>query len=227
MQRCLSSICSVLKVSSASDADIVAIVDPNTDVGLRKTLEAKGVFVKAVPSLTWNPANARKRRAPRRLYSFAKFHAWRFTQFRRIFWFDSDVVFFDNPSQIVDKYSSDPQDFVVAAFPQTPPGWSRNDTYINSGVMLFRPSLAVYSGLIRKWMDGRYKPWEGKETEQDVLCFAWDLLGRLIKMDICYNNRHYKWQAKCPPSILGHGWGREKVKACKIQNVGRSPPTTR
>jgi len=220
VKQCLSAVCSLLKVAKPSkDADIVMLVNAHADAQLREQLEAKGVFVVQVPSLVWNKKNSRKVKQPPRLYTFFKFNVWRFTQFERIMWFDSDVFFHKDPIEIANKYSTTPQKFTIAQFPKD--NLPEGVVYANSGVFLFQPTIKVYSGLLRKWFDGDYTPAFGtpkhnpkKETEQDVICYALgkgteqDVLGDWVHMSPCYNYRGYSFQREsCSVDeiVLKHG----------------------
>jgi len=216
VKQCLSAVCSLLQVATPSkDADIVMLVNAHADKQLREQLEAKGVFVVRVPSLVWNKKNSRRAKQPPRFYTFFKFNVWRFTQFKRILWFDSDVFFHRNPIQIINEYSTTPQKFTIAQFPKD--NLPEGVVYVNSGVFLFQPSIDAYAGLLRKWFDGGYHAFSNspkKVTEQDAICAALsggspvsDVLGEWVHMTPCYNYRGYSFQREmCTDElVLKHG----------------------
>merc|ERR1712151_562069 len=86
--------------------------------------------------------------------------------------------------------------------------------YWNSGVMLLRPSMAIFAKLIHKMLTGsgyrahyQDKPFQGLRswtsgfgacrqlreivTEQDLLISSSSLFGRILWMDVCANFRGY------------------------------------
>jgi hypothetical protein len=154
---------------------------------------------------------------------------------RRILYFDPDVFWTGSPQRYLDRYGG--AQFAAAEYTGdlVPPQFRATGLrYINSGIMLLRPSASEYGELVARWahrnytaqvdsaarieLRGRGNAARSKASEQDLLAAHFN--DRLVPMDACENFRGYVkptrragrasrrgGQAHCDPSciIAWHG----------------------
>lgn len=87
-----------------------------------------------------------------RLYSFLKLRVWTLTQFRRVLYFDPDVVWTGDPTRYLTRYGAAPHLAAAEYHGANVPRWwaQRRLRYINSGIMIVRPNRTEYDGMMRR-----------------------------------------------------------------------------
>ncbi|KOO32355.1 u3 small nucleolar RNA-associated protein 15-like protein [Chrysochromulina tobinii] len=155
---------------------------------------------------------------------------WRMSKYSRLLYFDPDVFWTGDAWRYFERYghtahlaAAQYTDDLVPAFWRT-----TGMPYINSGILLLRPSEREYASLVRRWHLGNFtamqdtlqdpkakRPVGGlagrsKASEQDLIVAHFQ--ERLTPMDMCENFRGYvkgstAGQARCRPSsiIAWHG----------------------
>jgi hypothetical protein len=180
-----------------------------------------------VPSFQW-PHGGQPPPPSERLYSFQKLHLWNMTKYKRLLWFDPDVVWSGDPNRYFERYGHAAH-LAAAEFSGTnAPAWwrKRGLRYLNSGILLLRPSRAEHLALLRRLAAGDFvsmaetaggrggggvlQSQRRKKSEQDVIRSHFQ--GRWTPMQECDNFRGYikgaqAGQAHCDPwhLIAWHG----------------------
>ena len=189
-------------------------------------------ILEELPALRW-PISAGPPPAADRAYSFSKLVLWNLIKYSRVLYFDPDVFWTGSPKRYLDRYghaqfaaAEYTGDLVPAQFKST------GLRYINSGIILLRPSTAEYDSLVARWVGRNYTAMvdsagreklrgkgnaaRSKASEQDLLAAHFN--ERLTAMDSCENFRGYikpistkparrGGQAHCDPAciIAWHG----------------------
>jgi hypothetical protein len=201
--------------------------------------------VDTLPPFTWPGVDSDLPTAER-LYSFQKLHVWRLTQYARVLYFDPDVFWVGNPLRYFERYGHAPYLAAAEFKGSNVPFWwsSRKLRYINSGIIILRPShrehAALLSRLARRdfvsaephrlkvnnFLSGR-----SKVGDQDVI--RSHFLGNWTAMDECDNFRGYVkaskngegGQARCyPSSIIAYHGARLRGMAPAECQVVHPPP---
>ena len=136
------------------------------------------------------------KRGTGRQYTFAKLEGFRLTQFRRIVFFDIDVLFIRDAWELQTVSSA----FAVARVPKG----KNKDMYFNSGVMVVQPSIVLYNAAVSMWRNGQHDLYFSDDdlTEQDVLielCLRRKFCGDVHELDPCVFN-HGVWLPEAAPS---------------------------
>ncbi|CAE8653895.1 unnamed protein product, partial [Polarella glacialis] len=123
-----------------------------------------------------------------RNYTFAKLEAFRLEQYRGLATFDVDVLFMRNASALAEVGP-----LAASRFPKGP----NPASYLNTGVMVLRPSGRLYSEILATLHRGNYSLHysDDEMTEQDVLielCVLQGRCGDLHDLDACVYN-HGAW----------------------------------
>ncbi|XP_066922720.1 glycogenin-1-like [Clytia hemisphaerica] len=127
---------------------LIVLVSDGVTPGTREALRKVGFEVKLVEALDCNWMDRQKGRKERNLGlpgTFMRFHAWNYTQYKKIMYLDSDVV----PVVSVDELFDLETDFNAAYCAR--PGII--DPCFNAGIILFKPSTKHYNGLMNLWGD--------------------------------------------------------------------------
>jgi len=231
LSMCVASACSLRQhhPTHAAKADFVYLVNAELPESVREQLRRHVDELTVVPPMQW-PRSAGKAPAPDRLYSFLKLTMWRMSKYSRLLYFDPDVFWTGDAWRYFERYghtahlaAAQYTDDLVPAFWRT-----TGMPYINSGILLLRPSEREYASLVRRWHLGNFtamqdtlqdpkakRPIGGlagrsKASEQDLIVAHFH--ERLTPMDMCENFRGYvkgstAGQARCRPSsiIAWHG----------------------
>lgn len=125
-----------------------------------------------------------------RRYTFAKLEAFGMTQYERVAVFDADVLFMRNGSGLQDMMS---EAFLASRLPKG----KDQSVFVQSGMMVIRPSENVYRQLRETWRIGNFSLHYSNEevTDQDViieLCWIQARCGPRIDLDACVFN-HGSW----------------------------------
>lgn len=199
LTTCLASLCALLVTTDPNC--VVALVNRWVYRVAGQQLLQSGVLPVLAPE--WAPLYDKHPYAhlQHRTYTFAKFEAFRMTQYRAVATFDADVLFLRNASGL--------RDMTPFAASRTPKGRDPS-LYINSGVMVLQPSLVLYNDLINLWRDGLYtlSYSDDDHAEQDVVtehCVRQGYCGPVFDLDACVYN-HGSW-------LPGHFWRECAVEA--------------
>mmetsp|Transcript_25942 Transcript_25942/g.34755 ORF Transcript_25942/g.34755 Transcript_25942/m.34755 type:complete len:161 (-) Transcript_25942:499-981(-) len=103
---------------------VAPIANPYESDKIKKELEASG---KAMPS--WFGS------------AYTKLHIWALTEYKQVFYIDADCMIVGNVEHLFKLYEQ--SDF--AASPDVFP-----PDHLNAGVLLIRPSMSVFTSLLRK-----------------------------------------------------------------------------
>ena len=156
---CLASACSLRHhhPRRTAKASFVYLVNEGVSETVRGTLRQHVDSLIVVPPLVW-PSSAGA--APRhdRLYSYLKIYIWQLSQFDRLLYFDPDVFWTGDAWRYFERYGHAVH---LAAARYTgdlvPSSWrSSGMPYLNSGVLLLRPSPREYESLRRRWELGNF-----------------------------------------------------------------------
>lgn len=182
LEMCLASVCALL--ATTDPECVVVLVNRWVYWKVRDIFAKNGVLVALSPE--WAPYDQGHpyEHLQNRTYTFAKLEAFSFTQYQRIVVWDADALFTKNASALQNV-----QPFAAA---KTFRGKFPN-SYINSGVFVAKPDRTVYSALILRWREGRYKLHysNGDNSEQDVLidhCVIGGECGNFTDLDACVWN---------------------------------------
>ena len=226
---CLASACSLRQHHPVADAkaDFVYLVNDQVPVEVRQQLQQHVSALLVVPPLRW-PHGAGQSPAQDRLYSYLKISIWRLHQYTRLLYFDPDVFWTGDAWRYFSRYGHAPH---LAAARYTgdlvPAFWRTTGMpYINSGILVLRPSQREFDAIRSRWVAGNFTPMQGTVTaaarspgglagrskagEQDLIVAHFH--ERLTPMDECENFRGYikgqaAGQAHCEASriIAWHG----------------------
>ncbi|CAE8693878.1 unnamed protein product, partial [Polarella glacialis] len=186
LQNCLASICSLL---AATDPPcVVAFVSSWVLRTAGAVLTQNGVLTKVVPQWPGLPKGHPYEHLQARNYTFAKLEAFRLEQYRGLATFDVDVLFMRNASALAEVGP-----LAASRFPKGP----NPASYLNTGVMVLRPSGRLYSEILATLHRGNYSLHysDDEMTEQDVLielCVLQGRCGDLHDLDACVYN-HGAW----------------------------------
>lgn len=152
--QCLASICSLL--GTTNPKTVIVMVDEHFPDNARKALESQGVQLVLLRDKAYTvwPDSA-KYPAERfanhpRLHTFQKLAIFNMTQFKNVFWLDSDVEVKTNLTAYFETLPKD-RDAVL-----TPVHRNKCNLAFNSGVMVIRPSAHVFKALLEIWRSGRF-----------------------------------------------------------------------
>ena len=245
VDMCIASACSLrlLHPRHTAKADFVYLVNDAMPPDVREQLRRHVDALAVVPPLEW-PAGAGKPPQADRLYSYLKITIWRLSQYRRLLYFDPDVFWTGDAYRYFVRHGHAAH---LAAAQYTgdlvPAFWrTTRMPYINSGLLLLRPSAWEYQALITRWASGNFtamqdtprdawaaskRPAGGlagrsKAGEQDLIVAHF--YERLTPMDACENFRGYvkgatAGQARCQPAsiIAWHGVRFRHKATCRKQ----------
>ena len=235
---CLESIASLLFTSATPNVPLVVLVDSHAMASIGDLLQRQpGVHVvqlvhqnaTALMKRDWTRLygagkKRRKTMVPREVTSLLKLQAFNLTSFTEVCWFDSDVLFLRNASELLTAAAP----FASIVLRHSTWGCGGRD-YINDGVMLFHPAAAAYRALYDSFISGDFLDCGGSEKtlgDQDVVrhhLFETRLLGPFHEWPICYNYRGWPWQRQCNQSelLLFHGSGSSPLRPKTIRASGR------
>ncbi len=160
---------------------------------------------------------------------------WNLTEYRRVLYFDPDVFWTGDASRYLARYGHAPRLAVAEYFGANKPLWweQRKLRYINSGILVLRPSLAEHAALLSRLARGDFVPAEpsragspglagrSKMSEQDVIRSHFE--GVWTAMPECENFRGYVkrggGQAHCEVGavIAWHGARLRGLAAAQCQ----------
>ena len=239
LDMCVASACSFREHHQSRTKAFHYFVSSSVPAAIREELARVADIVEDLPPLVW-PRTAGPRPDRERLYSFLKLELWKHTQYNSVLFFDPDVFWSGDAERYFSRHGAAPQ-LAAAVYNSSdlvPQFWRRRRLrYINSGILLLRPSLATYAALRRRWETHNFtscpEPKRGgakrlllsgrtKLSEQDVVRAHFD--ADLTAMSECENFRGYVkgsangeagGQAHCDPReiIAWHG-SRFRGKAC-------------
>ena len=236
VEMCLSSACSFREWHPSRNSPFIYFVSSKVPKDARHILAKLADAVKDLPSPRW-PKGAGPEPDSARLYSFLKLDLWKLTSYSRILYWDADLFWSGDAQRYFDRYGAAPH---LAAAEYRHPGivprfWRlvAKRRYINSGVLLLRPSLRTHASLMRRWrtrnftsedlphpsstlhykgrrhLGGQLQSNRPKLSEQDIVRAEFE--DTLTPMDSCDNFRGY-----VKPSADGQPGGQS---ACDPANV--------
>lgn len=182
LSNCLASLCSLLVTTNPRC--VVAIVSRWVYFVANETFAMNGVAAVIAPDWSPLPDSHPYARLQQTESHHAKFDVWRLAQYRRVAYFDPDVLFMRNASGLG----------AVSGFAASRSPKGRDPTsYINAGVMVLRPSNALYNELVSAWRAGDYGLHysDHKTGDNDVvmeLCVKRGRCGPLVDLDACIYN---------------------------------------
>lgn len=203
LTTCLASLCALL--ATTDPACVVAVVSLWVYRQAAGVLLQSGILPIVAPEWAPLPEEHPYGHLQNRTYTFAKLEAYRLTQYERVATFDPDVLFMRNASKLEDV-----QPFAAAHIPKG----KDPSTYMNTGVMVIKPSVKHYNELVQAWREGDYSLHfsDGESTDQDViieLCVLRGRCGPVSDLDACLFN-HGSW---LPEHLDGRRCRRNAVVA--------------
>jgi len=236
VDMCVASACSLRQHHPHGNAPFHYFVSAGLPKEAQTLLWQQVDMLEELPPLRW-PRGAGEPPAADRAYSFSKLVLWSLVQYRRVLYFDPDVFWTGSPQRYVDRYGH--AVFAAAEYKGdlVPPQFRATGLrYINSGIMLLRPSPAEYAALVERWAARNYTAMadsaglarllgkgnaaRSKASEQDLLAAHFN--ERLTPMDVCENFRGYikgrsGGQAHCNPAciIAWHGTKFRGKASCR------------
>ena len=231
LDMCVASACSFREHHPSRSAPLLYFVSKSVPESTRVVLRRLADVVVEMPKLRW-PAGAGPTPLPHRLYSFWKLELWRLTAYGRVLWFDADVFWTGDAQWYYDRFGAAPH-LAAAEYRHAklvPKFWRKAGLrYINSGIMLLRPSKETYASLVHRWTTRNYTSMparradyrsaqlaagRSKTSEQDIVRAHFE--DTFTPMAECDNFRGYVkpgpdgsagGQAYCDPSkiIAWHG----------------------
>ena len=126
--------------------EMIALVSSGVSAAGALALTKAGYDVKVVEPLDCNWMDRKKGRAEQSsgiVGTHMRFHAWNFTQYDKLLYFDADIV----PLTNVDDLFEMDSDFAAAYCSK--PGVV--DPCFNAGLLVFRPSAADYTAIMELW----------------------------------------------------------------------------
>eukprot|EP00927_Polykrikos_kofoidii_P033329 TRINITY_DN28197_c0_g1_i1.p1 TRINITY_DN28197_c0_g1~~TRINITY_DN28197_c0_g1_i1.p1 ORF type:complete len:555 (-),score=51.23 TRINITY_DN28197_c0_g1_i1:145-1734(-) len=205
LATCLASLCALL--STTDPSCVVAIVNSWVYTAARAVLVASGVVPYLAPEWAPLPQEHPYSHLQLRNYTFSKFEAFRFTQYKRVAFFDADVLFIRNASGLEMVTPSDA--FAATRILRG----ARPEQYINTGVMVLKPSFSIYNDLVLAWRQGDYLLQfpdgdTAENTEQDVVitvCVERASCGAFVDLDPCVYNYGSSLSSKLGRQCLRSG----------------------
>lgn len=163
---------------------MIVLVSNGVSEITRQALHKVGFEVHLVEALDCNWMDRQKGMKERNLGlpgTFMRFHAWNYTQYKKIIYLDSDVL----PIVSVDEIFEKENEFLASYCAR--PGII--DPCFNAGILMFKPSLAHYNGLMKLWADLS----KGKDCPNDqVLLWHYYADNNLwTPLPYAYNVRRY------------------------------------
>lgn len=221
LTNCLASVCSLL--ATTDPPCVVAFVSLWVLRVAGSIFIKNGVLPVLAPEWASLPETHPYAHLQDRSYTFAKLEAFRLTQYERIATFDIDMVFMRDASSLRDV-----QPFAAARIPKG----KDPDRYVNGGLMVIRPSMALYSRLASTWRSGDHGLHfsDAESTDQDViidLCVLQGACGPVTDLDACVYN-HGSWLPHtfgrpCPQgtAVVRHNFygSREGLLAARLQTA--------
>lgn len=156
---CLASACSLRyhHPQPTAKASFVYLVNDGVPEMVRGMLRKYADSLIVVPPLVW-PSLAGAAPAHDRLYSYLKIAIWQLNQFDRLLYFDPDVFWTGDAWRYFERYGHAAH-LAAAHFTGNlvPPMWRPSGMpYINSGILLLRPSRREYEALRHRWEIGNF-----------------------------------------------------------------------
>eukprot|EP00747_Dinoflagellata_sp_TGD_P170147 gnl/TRDRNA2_/TRDRNA2_200984_c0_seq1.p1 gnl/TRDRNA2_/TRDRNA2_200984_c0~~gnl/TRDRNA2_/TRDRNA2_200984_c0_seq1.p1 ORF type:complete len:334 (-),score=33.58 gnl/TRDRNA2_/TRDRNA2_200984_c0_seq1:57-1058(-) len=137
--------------------------------------------------------------------TYFKFYGWRKARYDRILMVDLDICFLDNPDPVLAALSAE------EIFKASPSREGRRYWGLNTGVMVFSPSLGVFRSLVSRAASGDYVPYTN--TEQDVLEFEFP--PHLFATEDMSTVMTYR-----------HGWHIAETATCSLEALAALPAAT-
>ena len=205
---CVLSACTLRQHLKHEHLEFRYWVEPGLSPRAMSRLQGLADSVEVVQPVEW-PRSNRARPPLEREYSFHKLHLWNLTAFARILYFDPDVIWSADAARYFERYGHAPRVAIAEFNGSLVPRWWRDQRlrYINSGLLLLRPSQKEWASLMSRWAAHDYLSMpevktssrvgglaaRRKTSEQDVLRahFADGDGSRFTPMDQCDNFRGY------------------------------------
>lgn len=159
----------------------IALVSNGVSEAGRNTLAKVGYDVKVVEPLDCNWMDRMKGRKERNLGiigTHMRFHAWNYTEYDKLVYFDADIIPLTNIDDIFDLDT----DFAAAYCGK--PGVL--DPCFNAGLLVFRPSGQYYKEIMDMWSDLSK---DGCPNDQVLLWHFYADSGRWTPLPYAYNVR--------------------------------------
>lgn len=223
LDDCLASVGSLFISSRTPDIDIVVMVDALAMNSIGDVLRSRGIKPiplrdegpRALQRRDWPGILKRQRKyllMPRSELALKKMQVFSLTSYDKILYFDPDVLFLRNASDMILKY----EPFASIALRNSTWG-CKGRTYIDAGVMLVAPSLVAYTTLVETFRNGSFFDCGGRGgtlDDQDALRDLVvdrdpSLFGGRNEWPLCFNYRGWTSQRACQNIPLVHprgGW---------------------
>ena len=160
---------------------LIALVSEGVSANGRDALKKVGYDVRVVEPLDCNWMDRRKGRPERNIGiigTHMRFHAWNYTNFEKLMYFDADILPLANIDEIFDL------DAEFAAAYCAKPGVI--DPCFNAGLLLFTPATKTYNDIMNMWSKSSEN---GCPNDQVLLWHYYADHGRWTPLPYAYNVR--------------------------------------